>query len=127
MEAELAPYFGLLMNFVLRTEADANFKDIASGNLAVLILERFEKIATDFNSTWKSSLASINTTIMQSFPNFQTGTRILQTAFTELVQFYRRFNVLWEKRFEGSNAPKAFPISLPSVIVEMKKFKSNFQ
>lgn len=64
---------------------------------------------------------------MQSFPNFQTGTRILQTSLTELVQFYRRFNVLWEKRFEATNAPKVFPISLQFVIVEMKKFKSNFQ
>jgi hypothetical protein len=64
---------------------------------------------------------------MQSFPNFQTGSRILQTALTELVQFYRRFNALWEKRFDGSIKPKVFPISLQSVIVEMKKFKSNFQ
>lgn len=127
MEAELAPYFGLLMNFVLRTEADPKFTTLDPGKSSIIMSERFIKIASDFNSTWKTSLASINSTIMQSFPNFQTGTRILQTALTELVQFYRRFNALWEKRFEGTNAPKVFPISLQSVIVEMKKFKSNFQ
>jgi hypothetical protein len=96
-------------------------------SLYILFLDRFEKIATEFNNTWKSSLASINSAIMQAFPNFQTGTRILRTALTELVQFYERFHALWQKRFENSQEPKVFPISTQSVIVEMKKFKSNFQ
>ena len=63
---------------------------------------------------------------MQSFPNFQTGTRILQTALTELVLFYRRFLNLWEKRFASKARPKTVPIGIQAVMVEIKKFRYVF-
>jgi hypothetical protein len=87
-------------------------------------------VANDFNTNWKPALGSLNQSIMKSFSNFQTGTRILQKALTDLVVYYQRFIGLWEKRFggglSGGRMPKAAPIGLQSVLVEIKKFKSNF-
>jgi hypothetical protein len=87
--------------------------------------ERFEKVASEFNNTWKSSIAEINGSILQAFPNFQNGARILHSALTQILLFYKRFLTLWEKKFTGKGR-RVHPVGIQSVMVEIKKFRSTF-
>ena len=52
---------------------------------------RIASIIAHFNSSWKSSLDSLNGEVLNSFPNFKNGTNILQQALTQFVQYYHRF------------------------------------
>ncbi|KAJ3035124.1 Vacuolar protein sorting-associated protein 52 [Rhizophlyctis rosea] len=118
VEEELRPTFLELMSFVTRAEPDSNLMNYEP--------ERFEKIATTFSSAYKGAINNINTSVMQSFPNFQNGARISQVAFTQLLLYYKRFLTLWDKRF-GSKKQRVQPIGMQSVMVEIKKFRSTFQ
>jgi hypothetical protein len=52
---------------------------------------KIASIIAHFNSSWKSSLDSLNGEVLNSFPNFKNGTNILQQALTQFVQYYHRF------------------------------------
>ena len=82
-------------------------------------LESLEEIAAHFNRTWKTVLASINTTVIHAFPNFQNGSRILQALFTRLVVYYQSFTELWQRRF-GPNKAGTSPVNLQTVLMELK-------
>ncbi|RKO84574.1 Sac2 family-domain-containing protein, partial [Blyttiomyces helicus] len=113
-EETLKPHFLPLMSFVTTAEA--------SKELATLETGKFESVATDFNNTWKTALTTINSSVMQSFPNFQNGARILHSAFTQLLLYYRRFLTVWDKRF-GNRKQSVQPVGMQSVMVEIKKFR----
>ncbi|KAJ3165680.1 hypothetical protein HDU88_003873 [Geranomyces variabilis] len=118
VDEELKPFFSSLMRFVDSAENDLNIVGLQE--------ENFERVATDFNGNWKPALGSINQSVMQSFANFQNGARILHHALTRLLLYYKRFATLWEKRYQNKK-PRVQPVGLQSVMVEIKKFRSNFQ
>ncbi|KAI9202758.1 Sac2 family-domain-containing protein [Polychytrium aggregatum] len=118
VEEELRPYFGTLMGLVAEGEQHPDLLKMDG--------DKFERIADNFNNSWKQAIGTINNSIIQSFTNFQNGARILQSALTRLLLYYKRFLVLWEKRF-GSRKQRVQPVGLQSVMVEIKKFRSNFQ
>ncbi|KAJ3265746.1 hypothetical protein HDU77_004014 [Chytriomyces hyalinus] len=117
VEEELKNEVGYLMEFVDRAELEKN--------LDTLDVSRFEAVASQFNNQWKQSIAQINASILQSFPNFQNGARILHAAFTLLLLFYKRFITLFEKRFVGRGR-KVHPVGLQTVLFEIKKNQPNF-
>lgn len=80
-------------------------------------------ITTEFNQKWRGSLQNIADSITAAFPNFQNGARILHTALTHYVLLYKRFLALVD---ESRGKTKVTPIGLQTVLVEIKKFKSNF-
>ncbi|KAJ3296154.1 hypothetical protein HDU79_007408 [Rhizoclosmatium sp. JEL0117] len=109
--------FGFLTEFVDRAELEKN--------LDTLDTSRFESVASQFNNTWKQAITDLNGSILQSFPNFQNGARILHAAFTLLLLFYKRFLNLFEKRFVGKGR-KVHPVGLQTVLFEIKKNQPSF-
>ncbi|KAJ8328797.1 Vacuolar protein sorting-associated protein 52 [Batrachochytrium dendrobatidis] len=96
-------------------------------NLSFVDAEKFEQVATDFNATWKSTINNMYISITQAFPNFQNGARILHTAMTQFLLFYRRFLTCFERRFSQGKKSRVQPVGIQSLMVEIKKFKSSFQ
>ncbi|KAI9348662.1 Sac2 family-domain-containing protein [Obelidium mucronatum] len=109
--------FGFLMEFVDRAELEKNLDTLDTG--------RFESVASQFNNSWKQGITDLNASILQSFPNFQNGARILHAGFTLLLLFYKRFLNLFEKRFVGKGR-KVHPVGLQAVLFEIKKNQPNF-
>ncbi|OAJ41656.1 hypothetical protein BDEG_25222 [Batrachochytrium dendrobatidis JEL423] len=92
-------------------------------NLSFVDAEKFEQVATDFNATWKSTINNMYISITQAFPNFQNGARILHTAMTQFLLFYRRFLTCFERRFSQGKKSRVQPVGIQSLMVEIKKFK----
>ncbi|TPX37558.1 hypothetical protein SmJEL517_g00456 [Synchytrium microbalum] len=113
VEEELKPVFGFLMNFVNHGELEQDVNNIQP--------EKFDQVASEFTATWKNALNSINASVIQSFPNFQNGARVLQSVLTRLVLYYRRFLTLYEKRFGNGKKRSVQPVGLQSLMVELKK------
>jgi vacuolar protein sorting-associated protein 52 len=87
--------------------------------------EMMEKCATDFQHGWKGWIAQIHDQIMAVFSNFQVGTKVLHLGLTQVVLQYKAFLGIWEEIFKQSKS-KVGPIGIQSVLVEIKKFKSNY-
>ncbi|KAJ3105839.1 hypothetical protein HDU97_007483 [Phlyctochytrium planicorne] len=117
VEEELKPVFGYLLEFVTRAELEKT--------VDVLDTDRFERVGNEFNNSWKAAIASLNTTISQTFPNFKNGARTLHAALTQMLLYYKRFLILWEKKFMGKGR-RVHPIGIQTVMAEIKKFKSSF-
>lgn len=83
---------------------------------------RFEKVATEFNNVWKQGLSNINTSVIQSFTNFQNGAKILHAVLTQALLYYKRFLTIWETRF-GNRKTNVYPVGLQAVMVEIKKYR----
>jgi hypothetical protein len=88
--------------------------------------ELMEKCATDFQQNWKNWLTQIHEQIMSVFSNFQVGGRVLHLGLTQFVLQYKTFLSIWEEVFKGTKS-KVGPVGIQNVLVEIKKFKSNFQ
>ncbi|CAH1715545.1 unnamed protein product [Aphis gossypii] len=106
----LQVYFGGMMKFV--TDAE-NGQDIDSDS-------RQLGLAKTFTSTWKMSLEEINKEILPSFPNLTTGASLLQLAFSQLIDYYHRF----QKALLASN--KAQLPNIHVIMIEIKKYKTNY-
>ncbi|GIY84621.1 vacuolar protein sorting-associated protein 52 homolog [Caerostris extrusa] len=74
----------------------------------------------------EKAMDEINGDIMTTFTNFKNGTNILQTALTQLIQYYHRFQkVLSQHPFK--NLPvRSELLNIHHLMVEAKKFKTNF-
>ncbi|KAJ3216643.1 Vacuolar protein sorting-associated protein 52 [Dinochytrium kinnereticum] len=112
VEEELKPVLGYLVEFVTRAELEKN--------VDVLDTDRFERIASEFNNSWKATISTLNTTIGQAFPNFKNGARILHSVLTQMLLYYKRFMILWEKRFTGKGR-RVHPVGIQTVMAEIKK------
>jgi hypothetical protein len=92
--------------------------------------ELFDRVAADFNAHWPRHLATLNASVMASFPNFQNGARVLDAVFARFLQYYSRFLALWDKKFVQANPPvkraRVQPVGVQTVMVEIKKFRSDF-
>ncbi|KAJ3117755.1 Vacuolar protein sorting-associated protein 52 [Phlyctochytrium bullatum] len=118
VEEELKPVFGYLMEFVTRASLEKS--------VDTLDTDRFERIANEFNNSWKAGVSALQGTIGVAFPNFRNGERIFQAALAEMVVYYKRFMILWEKRFMGKGR-RVHPVGIQTLMSELKKFKPNFQ
>jgi hypothetical protein len=78
-------------------------------------------MAHDFNQVWRMALTRMNESIMQNFPNFQSGGKILHSTLTELLVFYKRFLSLWER--QGFGRTQVQPVGMQSLMVELKKYR----
>ncbi|ORX93736.1 Vps52-domain-containing protein [Basidiobolus meristosporus CBS 931.73] len=121
VEEQLSPYFGDLMKFVKQAEKEPD--------LATIPQDQFERISSHFNSNWRNEIASINSSVIQKFSNFKNGTTILHTVLGQLLVYYTRFHALLDKRFDKKSSGHGFkqaPIGIQNVMVEIKKYRSNF-
>jgi hypothetical protein len=114
VEQELSPFFGNLIRFVNQLEHE---KDITAVDVS-----KYEKICTEFNASWKNHLQTINGSVVQSFPNFQNGTRILHAMLTQILVYYKKFLGFWELRMRDVR-PNVMPTGIQSIMVEMKKYR----
>ncbi|GFR04939.1 vacuolar protein sorting-associated protein 52 homolog [Trichonephila clavata] len=123
VEEILSPYFGGMMTFVKDCE-----KYLERGQMDNLKIEagKVPILVKSFNSGWKKAMDEINGDIMTTFTNFKNGTNILQTALTQLIQYYHRFQkVLSQHPFK--NLPvRSELLNIHHLMVEAKKFKTNF-
>ncbi|KAF9968824.1 Vacuolar protein sorting-associated protein 52 [Actinomortierella ambigua] len=154
VEEELQPYFGDLISFV-------KMVDIAGG-VTKVPLDHFERPSYNFSNTWRHSLLSINSSVIQHFSSFKNGTQVLHQVLGQLIVYYTRFYALLEEKLRtghasagasapalgmagssissggmepGSSADVAMlssrgwshqPVRVQTVMVEVKKFRSNF-
>ncbi|KAJ3309539.1 hypothetical protein HDU76_003578, partial [Blyttiomyces sp. JEL0837] len=117
IDEELKPMLSFLIEFVERAELEKNLDNLDT--------TRFETVASEFNNAWKPIISDVNNSVLQAFPNFQNGARILNAVLTQMLIFYKRFMVLWEKRFTGKGR-KVHPVGIQTIMVEIKKLKSNY-
>lgn len=103
-------YFGGMMEFVIDAE-NGRDTDAESRQLG---------LAKTFTSTWKMSLEEINKDILPSFPNLTTGASLLQLAFSQLIDYYHRF----QKALFAPN--KAQLPNIHVIMIEIKKYKTNY-
>lgn len=106
----LQVYFGGMMEFVKDVD---NGRDIDADS-------RQLGLAKTFTSTWKMSLEEINKEILPSFPNLTTGASLLQLAFSQLIEYYHRF----QKALLALN--KAQLPNIHVIMIEIKKYKTNY-
>jgi ribosome-binding ATPase YchF (GTP1/OBG family) len=83
------------------------------------------QIVRAFAAEWKRSIESINAKILQSFTNFKNGTKVLQIAFTQFVNYYQRFTkILSHSAFANNQQAKDELIADGHIIAELKKYKT---
>ncbi|KAJ2722046.1 Vacuolar protein sorting-associated protein 52 [Coemansia sp. Benny D115] len=122
-ETELERHFGYLKQFVVDAEQHTDIGQISAEDLS--------KVAGCFNGEWRAQIAAINSSIIQSFSNFRTGTEILHAVLGQLIIYYTRFHSLYDKRFArrtgtGVVVPQQQPVGVQNVMVEIKKYRNNF-
>lgn len=124
VEHILESNFGELLQFIKRVEPVIQKDDDDA-----LIKREGTKVAAilrDFNVRWKKALDGINSEILGSFPNFKNGTTILQQTLTQFVQYYHRFYKIMSHPQFSSHPERSQLINVHQLMVEVKKFKSNF-
>jgi hypothetical protein len=111
-------------------------------------LDHFERASYGFSNTWRQSLLSINTSVIQHFSSFKNGTLVLHQVLGQLIVYYTRFHSLLDEKLQelgglsagqagggnGQNTAMATttrgwshqPVGIQTVMVEVKKFRSNF-
>ncbi|CAI2179528.1 12012_t:CDS:10 [Funneliformis geosporum] len=119
VEEELQPYFESLVSFIKKVDQG---KDLISTEPEI-----FDQVSSDFALTWRKSIALINTSVIQHFTNFKNGTTILHAVLGQLIIYYTKFcNILEEALRDGKVRIRHQPVNVQSVMVEIKKFRSNF-
>ncbi|KAJ1964007.1 Vacuolar protein sorting-associated protein 52 [Dipsacomyces acuminosporus] len=128
-ESELERHFGYLRQFVVEAEQQSDIGQIGADSMS--------QVARMFNAEWRSQISSINSSIIQSFSNFRTGTEILHAVLGQLIIYYTRFHSLYDKRFArrggssnssstGASSNVCQPVGVQNVMVEIKKYRNNF-
>lgn len=180
VEEELKPYFGELVSFIRMVEIAGGVSKVQLGklpfvniltrkgiahflllngqhtNISVIFtlclvkLDHFERASYGFSNTWRQSLLSINTSVIQHFSSFKNGTLVLHQVLGQLIVYYTRFHSLLDEKLQelggasvgqagggggnGQNTAVATstrgwshqPVGIQTVMVEVKKFRSNF-
>ena len=86
-------------------------------------------MTSEFNRTFKSHLITLDKNIMSQFPNFQNGARVLHSVLSRLLTYYTRFLGFHDQKFNSGmdiRRPNTSPIGIQNLMIELKKFKSNF-
>lgn len=180
VEEELKPYFGELISFIRMVEIAGGVSKVQLGKLpfvnisirkgshsyyllvsilttlvfffplCLAKLDHFERASYGFSNTWRQSLLSINTSVIQHFSSFKNGTLVLHQVLGQLIVYYTRFHSLLDEKLQelggasvgqsgggggnGQNTAMATstrgwshqPVGIQTVMVEVKKFRSNF-
>uniref|UniRef100_A0A7E4W8C4 Vacuolar protein sorting-associated protein 52 homolog n=1 Tax=Panagrellus redivivus TaxID=6233 RepID=A0A7E4W8C4_PANRE len=120
VEEVLYPHFHALIQFVNECEP------LIEQNHAQLLARHTTKVmplVRSFGADWKRSIEAINHEVLQSFTNYKNGSNILQTAFTQFIQYYHRFNkVLSHEAFNECTTTQEL-INVHHIMVELKKYK----
>lgn len=123
VDDEMRPYFTPLIVFVDEVQQKAE----SNPNLDNVDQVRFEKVAKDFASNWRSALAELHQNSLQNFSNFKIGSLILNEILKQVVGYYQMFTVYWDKKFPPNAKPAVQPVLLQQIVLEIKsKYKSNF-
>ncbi|CAG8622941.1 11481_t:CDS:10 [Paraglomus brasilianum] len=119
VEEELEPHFGILISFVKQVEQTEDINSLPS--------ERFEEVSTNFATTWRQSITSINASVIQHFANFKNGTMILHSVLGQLIIYYTKFHDLLEKRMLDDGLKfKQQPVGVQTIVAEVKKYRTDF-
>ncbi|XP_037958325.1 vacuolar protein sorting-associated protein 52 homolog [Teleopsis dalmanni] len=117
VEEILAPHFGGIIQFIRECEQFFEKEQLEE-------LRKQERrsltLVSSFSANWKKSLEELNREVLLSFPSLLIGSQLLQLALASLVQYYNRFHKLLTP-----NA-RAQLINIHVVMVEIKKYKSNY-
>uniref|UniRef100_A0A914CG91 Vacuolar protein sorting-associated protein 52 homolog n=1 Tax=Acrobeloides nanus TaxID=290746 RepID=A0A914CG91_9BILA len=120
VEEILAPHFSSLIQFVNECEP---LVEQNHSQLLARYTGKVTQIVRSFSADWKRSIEAINHEILQSFTNFKNGTNILQTAFTQLVQYYHRFNKVLSHEAFNECSVKNELVNIHHIMMELKKYK----
>ncbi|KAF8386907.1 vps-52 [Pristionchus pacificus] len=120
VEVSLSPHFGPLISFVNECEPLVNQQ---ATNLLVRYNDKLTSVIRSFSANWKRSIDGINGEIVKSFTNFKNGTNILQSAFTQLVQYYQRFSKIAQHDAFRDCPARQEMVNVHVIIVELKKYK----
>ncbi|ORZ14245.1 Sac2 family-domain-containing protein [Absidia repens] len=115
VDEQLKPYFGAIMDCVRKHENKSQSLVIEQDELA--------KICSGFAQSWRSSISSINGSVVRYFSNFKNGTTVLHAVLGQLIVYYTKFLDILDDR-QLSN--KLQPVGVQTVMVEIKKFRSTF-
>ncbi|TRY62008.1 hypothetical protein TCAL_08474 [Tigriopus californicus] len=126
VELILESNFGELLRFIKRVEPVIQQDDDDDDAIVTREGAKVASILKDFNVRWKKALDGINSEILGSFPNFKNGTSILQQTLTQFVQYYHRFYKIMSHPQFSSHPERSQLINVHQLMVEVKKFKSNF-
>ncbi|KAF9388230.1 Vacuolar protein sorting-associated protein 52 [Podila verticillata] len=133
VEEELDPYFGDLISFIKMVNI--------SGGVSKVSLEHFERASYNFTNSWRQALLAINTSVIQHFSSFKNGTLVLHQVLGQLIVYYTRFNAMLDEKLQQLQALVVTnvngvttstrgwshqPVGVQTVMVEVKKFRSNF-
>lgn len=123
VEEMLYPHFSSLISFVKECE---DLLDRNDQNSLKYLEPKVGDLIQNFNSNWRQSLEQVSKEIMASFTNFRNGNNIQQIALTQLVQYYHRFSKLISQQPFASNTLRSELINIHQLMVEVKKYKTNF-
>ncbi|KAI9497981.1 Sac2 family-domain-containing protein [Zychaea mexicana] len=114
VDEQLKPFFGSMVDCVKRSEQSKNMAQPEKGEM--------QRISHEFAQTWRQSLTSINSSVIQYFSNFKNGTMVLHAVLGQLIVYYTKFLDILEQR--GISGVQ--PVGVQTVMVEIKKFRSTF-
>jgi len=136
VEEILSPHFGGLIAFVRDCERiieSASQKSTPAQSNINERLKRYEHkvvpLVQGFASGWKTSVDLLSREVTTSFPNFKLGSVVVQAAFTQLIEYYHRFQKLFTQQpapFKSMLNAKSQLVNMHLILVEMKKYKPNF-
>lgn len=120
VEEVLYPHFHALIQFVNECEP------LIEQNHGTLLARHTNKVmplVRSFGADWKRSMETVNQEVLQSFTNFKNGTNILQTTFTQFIQYYQRFNKVLAHEAFAECTIKQELVNVHHIMMELKKYK----
>ncbi|XP_055356610.1 vacuolar protein sorting-associated protein 52 homolog [Paramacrobiotus metropolitanus] len=118
VEELLSPYFGAMIEFIKHSEAAV---ERGQPDAIKADEKKIAGIVRGFNNNWKKAMDDINAEVLRTFNNFKQGTNILQTALTNLLQYYHRLHKLLSSLNQFKNLPvRNELINLHHLMVEVK-------
>ncbi|KAI8086031.1 Sac2 family-domain-containing protein [Halteromyces radiatus] len=113
VDEQLKAYFGTMMDYVKRYENKSQSLD----------QDELGSICSSFATSWRTSISSINGSVVRYFSNFKNGTTVLHAVLGELIVYYTRFLDILESQ---QLVNKLQPVDVQTVMMEIKKFRSTF-
>ena len=113
VEEILSSHIGGIIHFIKEFEKE-NSDDLRRHDRRTLALVQ------NFSLNWKKAIEDLNREVLLSFPSLVTGQSLLQLALAQIVHYYNRFHKLL------SPSVRAELVNVHSIMVEIKKYKSNY-
>ncbi|XP_065323299.1 vacuolar protein sorting-associated protein 52 homolog isoform X3 [Gordionus sp. m RMFG-2023] len=124
-EEILSPYFGGMISLVREIESSADDPQVVWERLKAKT-NLIRAIIKFFNEDRSKAIEAMNSEIMQSFTNFKNGTNVLQVVLSKLIQYYHRFCKILNHPVLKNVEGRSELINTHNLMVEMKKYKTNF-